>query len=497
MGNRILDLFMSRGFLLERGVLDFLSGMREGEIVGVVDRLVEEGIRDRVIRLEHLGFLRKSEIGNRKSRGGIRLLSDVKFLSRGIGVRDFVQHFRGRYEVLRDRLDGRVEGLSSLRRIGRNGGVYGIVVMVVGKRVTKNGNLLIEVEDLTGRSVVLVNKENGALFGECESLMLDDVVAFRVSGSSDMLFANEVVSPEVGLESERFGAEDCYVVFSGDLHVGSSDFLEGNFLRFVSWLNGEVGDERQRALAAKVRYLVLTGNLVDGVGVYPGQEKWLDIKNMRGQYRKVAELLGRIRGDVEIVACAGQHDAVWVGEPQRRVSEKWANGLYEMSNLAIVPNPSLVDIGGFKILMYHGASINRFIDEMNYIRVEFGHRSPTRVVREMLKRGHLAPTHGLMDYVPCEVDPMVIETPDIIATGGQHRAEVDSYNNVLMVASSCWQAVTPFEEKVGNVPDPCKVPLFNLKTREVKVLDFSEEKIKWEEGDGLSCDLEVGDENSD
>jgi len=82
--------------------------------------------------------------------------------------------------------------------------------------------------------------------------------------------------------------------------------------------------------------------------------------------------------------------------------------------------------------------------------------------------------------------------PDIIATGDQHRAEVSVFNNILMIASSCWVPMTPFEEKVGNVPDPCKVPLFNLKTREIKMLDFSDEpkEIKWEDGKELICKLE-------
>ena len=94
----------------------------------------------------------------------------------------------------------------------------------------------------------------------------------------------------------------------------------------------------------------------------------------------------------------------------------------------------------------------------------------------MLKKRHLAPTHSLVTYTPFEeYDPMLIEEiPDILATGDLHRPEVADYNGVLLVASSCWQSRTPFEEKVGNIPDPCKVPIFNLKTREVKVLDFSE-----------------------
>jgi len=32
--------------------------------------------------------------------------------------------------------------------------------------------------------------------------------------------------------------------------------------------------------------------------------------------------------------------------------------------------------------------------------------------------------------------------------------------------------MTPYQEKFGNEPDHCKVPMFNLKTREVKLLDF-------------------------
>ena len=45
----------------------------------------------------------------------------------------------------------------------------------------------------------------------------------------------------------------------------------------------------------------------------------------------------------------------------------------------------------------------------------------------------------------------------------------------LIIANSCWQAMTAFEEKVGNNPDPCKVPILNLKTRAIKILDFSDD----------------------
>jgi DNA polymerase II small subunit len=300
--------------------------------------------------------------------------------------------------------------------------------------------------------------------------------------------------PDCVLESERFGDVDECIAFSGDFHVGSRMFLEKNVLKFVDWLNGEVGDSRQRGLARKVKYLVLTGDNIDGVGVYPGQEKSLAIKGCWAQYEKLAEILGRIRKDIEIVMCPGQHDAVWIGEPQPAILEKWGGSLNRLENLRLVSNPSIIEVGGLKILIYYGGSLNKFIDEIGEIRVNYGHECPTRVVEEILKRRHLAPVYGEMDIVlNKEIDDLVLDVlPDVFVVGGQHRAMIGSYNNILTISSSCWQSRTDFEEKVGNEPDPCKVPILNLKSREVKILDFSGNEIKWESGDDLVCKLGGG-----
>ena len=70
--------------------------------------------------------------------------------------------------------------------------------------------------------------------------------------------------------------------------------------------------------------------------------------------------------------------------------------------------------------------------------------------------------------------------PDVFTTADLHKADVDIYNNILIVCSSCWQSTTPFEEKLGNHPDPCKVPVLNLKSRQIKIMDFSSEEEKEE-----------------
>ena len=130
--------------------------------------------------------------------------------------------------------------------------------------------------------------------------------------------------------------------------------------------------------------------------------------------------------------------------------------------------------------MYHGASIHVFINEIKQLRLMKAHNSPAKAVCHMLKRRHLAPSHGVspsLVYIPNkDKDPLVISSvPDVLCTGEVHRLDVENYNGVLIITGSCWQGQTPFEEKVGNVPDPGKVPVLNLKTRELKVFDFSEE----------------------
>ena len=183
---------------------------------------------------------------------------------------------------------------------------------------------------------------------------------------------------------------------------------------------------------------------------------------------------------IQIIQCAGQHDGVRVPEPQPPIGKDFGESLHKLPNVHLVSNPSLVEIGfkedkkGIKVLMYHGASMHSVINEIEELRLSNAHAFPSKVIKHLLLRRHLAPTHGLITYIPGEEDSMVIkEIPDIITTGDLHKTDINIYNNILIIANSCWQSMTAFEEKVGNVPDPCKVPILNLKTREIRVLDFS------------------------
>lgn len=497
----ILKLCAQKGFLLDKEILDALVSFDEVFVKKFIETLSELGFSERVVSRAVLGVSLKrirekcSDTGqlnrlfislglsgsvvtkNESGAFGVNVLSENYIHPKRVEIGDFVRHFKNRYEFLSGILQKKnIKNLKSIRRLTGERENLDLIVMVLEKRITKNKNLILDVEDLTGRSRVLINFSKTDLYNKCKNILPDDVVSLNVSGNREMLFVNDVLFPDCVLTEKKRCGEDILAAFCSDMHVGSKMFLENNFLRFVKWLNGESGDDIEKEFAKKIKYLFLTGDNVDGIGVFPDQEKLLEIKEVKLQYKKLAELLGLVRKDIKIIICSGQHDAVWVGEPQPAIGEKWALDLYKLENVVLVPNPSLVEIaGGLKVLMYHGASFHGIIGEMDDIRLAYGHNSPTTIVKELLERRHLAPSHGICDYVPNETkDSLIInEIPDIVATGDLHRAEISSYNNILLISSSCWQSLTPFEEKVGNNPDPCKVPVFNLKTREIKILDFS------------------------
>ncbi len=396
-------------------------------------------------------------------------------------VLDFVNNFRYRFNTLKGVLQQRPEldNLISINRLSGNNSSFSIIGLVFDKRVTKNGNVILEVEDTTGFVKALVTKARGEVYEKTKEVLLDDVVGLKCSGNNEMVFVNDVIFPDMKISEPKKSKFDECAAFISDIHVGSDKFLERNFLKFISWLNGEVGDDEQKKEALKIKYLFVTGDSIDGVGIYPGQESQLIIKDVNEQYKKLSEILLKIRDDVKIILCPGQHDAVRVAEPQPIIGEYFGSCMRLVKNLYLITNPGVVEIGKdvkFKVLMYHGASMHGIINNIEDLRLGKGHDSPTDVVKYMLKKRHLAPTHSLVTYTPFDGEDALLikEIPDIISTGDLHRPEIANYNGVLLVASSCWQSKTPFEEKVGNHPDPCKVPVLNLNTRDVKIMDFSE-----------------------
>ena len=395
-----------------------------------------------------------------------------------IEVGDFTGNFRARYQqiqrILMQRPD--LQQLVSINKISGDRQQVQIIGILTEKRITKNKNIILTFEDLTGSISALVKADKAEVYAKAQELLLDDVVAIKASGSRDILFVNEIYFPDSFIQEKTRFNEDMNVAFLSDVHCGSDRHLGKGMEKFLEWINGEDEDAR------KIKYIFFSGDNVDGVGIFPGQENVLALKSMKEQYELLASYIKKIPKNITVFMCPGQHDATRVAEPQPIIDKNYAPALHEIENLVLVTNPTLVKLlekdKVFKILMYHGASIHSFIHEIPELREIKAHKTPARAVKHMLKRRHLAPTHSTAVYIPnIDKDPLVIgEVPDVLCTGEVHRLDIEIYNGVLIITGSCWQAQTPFEEKVGNIPDPCKVPVLNLKTRELKVFDFSDEE---------------------
>ncbi len=401
-------------------------------------------------------------------------------------LQDFVAHFKYRYEFLRKILMNRPElqNILSINRLSKSSDDSREPVSVIGlvydKQITKNGNILLQLEDVTGKISVLVTKNNRVLYETAEHVVLDEVIGINGTCKNRFIYVQHLLFPEIQNPVLKMCDDDVYAAFISDIHVGSKVFLRAAFERFIQWLNGESGSEQQKSIARKVKYLIVTGDLVDGVGVYPGQEEELSIIDVKEQYRELAVLLGSIRQDVKVIMCPGQHDAVRIAEPQPVLDVHYAQPIWDLKNVILVSNPAFINIHssstfeGFTILMYHGASFHYYIDNVTPLRKLKPRENPSHILKFLLQKRHLAPSHTSTTYIPYQQeDPLVIDkVPDFFVCGDMHRSDVCNYNNVTLINCSCWQQQTEFMEKTGNVPDPCKVPVVHLKTRDVKMFNF-------------------------
>ena len=411
-------------------------------------------------------------------QGNVFLKVSTQIPSKKLTVKDFVTYFRKRFLRLRNILQQRSElnNLVSINKISGNRQGISLIGIVSDKRITKNKNILFEIEDLTGKIRVLVNKNKPDVYEKAEDIPLDSVIGFKGSGNREIFFVNDLFYPDTILPERKKAEKEEYALFIGDLHFGSKRFLHENFLKFIDYLNGKVPNTPE---VEKIKYLFVVGDVVTGVGNYPNQEEDLEIKDLEEQFSRLAALLSKIRRDIQIIICPGNHDGVRLMEPQPVLDEKYAWPLYNLKNVLLVTNPSKVNMGktqtfpGFDVLLYHGFSFPYYANEIPSLIQKKAMDSPEDIMKYLLKNRHLAPTHSSVQYFPSQEDPLFIEnSPDIFIGAHTHKSGISYYNNILVISVSCWEEMTPYQEKFGNTPDHCKVPLFNLKTRAVKILDF-------------------------
>ena len=398
----------------------------------------------------------------------VTIRGDMTGDSTGTGAyRDFVTVFRDRLDRLGTKLRGRVNHrpASSIESMP-GGSEVAMVGLVNDVRSTASGHWLVELEDTTGAFPFLVMKDREYV-DLVDELLCDEVIAMEgtLADDSGIAFVDSMYFPDVPRTHEPSTADrHVQAALISDVHVGSDEFMEDAWNRFADWLHTDA--------AARVEYLLIAGDMVEGVGVYPNQDEELEIVDIYDQYEAFNEHLKSVPGDLEIVMIPGNHDAVRLAEPQPGFDDELRE-IMSAHDSRIVSNPSMVELEGVSILMYHGVSLDEVIAELPAEKASYD--EPHKAMYQLLKKRHVAPQFGgHTRLAPEERDYLVIEdVPDVFHTGHVHKLGFGKYHDVLSINSGCWQSQTDFQKSVNIDPDSGFAPIVDLDTLDVTVQKFS------------------------
>jgi DNA polymerase II small subunit len=339
--------------------------------------------------------------------------------------------------------------------------------LLMSKRSKKNGIELV-IDDYSGTmSALAVTEELKKL---AMTLTLDQMVMLEIDNNSNKstqgFTIKNLASPDIPDHLPNRSKAEYYAVLISDLHVGSKYFMETEFMRFLTWLSSSEDE-----LVRKIRFLCIGGDLIDGIGIFPNQDKELLELNTSKQMVHAIDLLAKIPKHIKVFIIPGNHDPGRRSLPQPSLPRKDADKLYSFENFTMLGNPAFLELNGVKVLMYHGQSL----DDIIATTPGLSYSKPAEAMKVLLKARHLSPIYGQRTPIaPEQEDMMVIaEVPDVFHSGHVHVIDVKNYRGTLIVNSGTWQAQTKFQQTMGIVPTPGFAILINLATLQPFQMDFN------------------------
>lgn len=396
---------------------------------------------------------------------------------------DFMELFKDRFysfkKLMRKRENiSAANNIANILRLNQVGEVK-VIGLIISIKTTSSDNKMIQIEDLTGRINLLVKNDsiNYELFQKTNYLVNDIMIyveGFYRPGENNrpgIIFVRNLTEIDIPVSfNPAYSDTPLSIALISDLHIGSKKFIPKLWKRFIKFLNGEFGNQKTRDFAGKIKYIMIAGDLIDGIGIYPNQKENLEISDIYKQYEKAAELLREIPSYIKIFYSPGSHEPVHKALPQPAVPKKYINGLFDLGVIC-VGDPVLIQTEGVKTLSFHGDSL---ID-LNMSIPGLSHEQPTKSMKEILRFRHLAPSYGGKNLIaPMRKDWLVIDTiPDIFHTGHIHISGFGNYRNILLVNSGCFQNKTKYMESFGINPTPGRIGIVELDKRKITEINLN------------------------
>ncbi len=467
----VLNYALNKGFQMHPDVMGLLEEIDTEQIEKVIKDVVREKSRQRVFQISrndleaHLGMNEGREIQTE-----YKVASDpTPKITSGEGIDGYGNLFADRFKKLKEIVSERPEAkmlktIKDVRGAKTEGDLY--VCGLVGSKDTSGSITRLILEDPTGSC-------EGIIFDVevqkvADMLLSDQFVMVRAGvGKGTGLVIKEIILPDVPDRKASRSESSVFAAFLSDLHVGSKYFMEKEFSEFVSWLASP------DPVARRTRFVLIAGDVVDGVGIYRNQDRELVCQTVQEQLEKAKSLLEGIPKDVKIFIMPGNHDPGRRALPQPAIPKKYNAGLWEQENIIMVGNPAVISLNGVKVLMFHGQSI----DDIASTTPGLSYDRPADVMRHLLRARHLSPIYGSRTPIAPEAEDMLVidDVPDIFHVGHVHKAQLGMYKGIMLVNSGSWQRQTPFQTSVGLIPNPGIAIMINLKTLKVLYKNYNPE----------------------
>jgi DNA polymerase II small subunit len=466
-----LNYALTKGFQIHPDALKILQDVDTKQLQRIIKDLVKEKAHQKnyLINQDDLEtFLGIKEEADLKV--DYKILSDPSLkITSAEGINGYNSLFSSRFAKLKKIISSRPESKmvkSSALIIGSktNEDVY--VCGLVSERISERNITKLVLDDPTGSIEIIVF--DNELQKTADSLLNDQFVMARIAtGKNGGFITKDLIVPDIPDHQANRSESETYVVFLSDLHIGSKFFMEDEFKEFVSWLSSP------DPIARKIHFIVIGGDLVDGVGIYPNQDKELLQQTIEEQLEKTNELLSQIPKHIKVFIIPGNHDPGRRALPQPAIPEKYHPPLWDHENFVMLGNPSTVSLNGVKVMIFHGQSI----DDIVKTTPGLSYDKPADVMRHLLMARHVSPIFGSQTPIAPELEDMMVvdEIPDILHVGHVHVVDLDMYRGVLLVNSGAWQSQTLFQASVGITPTPGLAVIVNLKNFKVFYKDFKSE----------------------
>jgi len=464
----VLNYALNKGFQIHPDALKIIEKIDVKKLEFVIKQVVREKAKKKsfLINQEDLeDFLGLKEVEVLESNYKI-LFEPSKKITSAKGLSGFNALFYSRFTKLKRIISNRPEAkfvkpISSIITTKLKEDLY-FYGLLSERKVERNMTKLI-VDDLSGSiESVVFDKE---LLKKANVLLSDQFLMLRVNrGKNGRFVVKDIIVPDIPDHITNRLKVETYAVFLSDLHIGSKYFMEKEWGDFVLWLSSP------DPIARKIRFILIAGDLVDGVGIYPGQDKELNFLKVDEQLEKTVELLEKIPKYIKIFLMPGNHDPGRRALPQPAIPKIYNTKLWDNENFVMLGNPALVSLNGVKVLCFHGQSI----DDIVRTTPGLSYDRPAKVMRQLLQARHLSPIYGSQTPIAPETEDMMVidDVPDIFHTGHVHVMELDMYRGVLILNSGSWQHQTPFQASVGVTPTPGIAVIVNLQNFKVYTKDF-------------------------